>query len=77
LLGLTGTEVEVAAVAKAYGVHYEKGPVNAAGDYDIDHPSDLFLVGVGRDGELLRRLPGTTSAAGIAKALHKALRSNI
>lgn len=73
LIGLTGTEAEIAAVAKAYGVSYEKGPVNAAGEYDIEHPSDIFLVG--RNGELLRSLPQSTNPARIAAALRKALKS--
>lgn len=73
LIGLTGTEAEIAAVAKAYGVSYEKGPVNAAGDYDIEHPSDIFLVG--RNGELLRSLPKSTNPARIAAALRKALKA--
>jgi protein SCO1/2 len=73
LLGLTGADDEIAAVAKAYGVTYEKGPINAAGAYDIEHPSDIFLVG--RNGELLRSLPQGTSPSSIAAALRKALRT--
>ncbi len=73
LIGLTSSETEIAAVAKAYGVSYEKGPVNSAGEYDIEHPSDIFLVG--RDGALLRSLPKGVSPARIAAALHKVLHS--
>jgi len=72
LIGLTGSNDEIAAVAKAYGVSYEKGPINAAGEYDIEHPSDIFLVG--RNGELLRSPPQGTGPAGIAAALRKALK---
>ncbi|MGC2166376.1 MAG: SCO family protein [Gallionella sp.] len=73
LIGLTGTEEEVAAVAKAYGVSYEKGPVDAAGGYDIAHPSDMFIVA--RNGKLLHNLPQNTSQRGIVAALRKALRA--
>lgn len=69
LIGLTGTQAEVDAVTKAYGVEYEKGPVNAKGDYDIEHPSTIYLVG--KDGKLLGGLP--KSPANIVTALRKAL----
>jgi protein SCO1/2 len=75
LIGLTGSEAEIAAVARAYGVSYQKGPVNAAGEYDIEHPSDIFLVG--RNGELLRSLPQGISPACIASALHKAIKTKL
>lgn len=73
LIGLTGSEAEIAAVAKAYGVNYEKGPLNSARGYDIEHPSDIFLVG--RSGELLRSLPQGTSPERLAAALRKALKA--
>ena len=73
LIGITGSDAEIAAVAKAYGVNYEKGAINAAGAYDIEHPSDIFLVG--RNGELLRSLPQGTSPSSIAAALRKALKT--
>lgn len=73
MLGLTGAEAEIAAVAKAYGVSYKKGPVNAAGNYDIEHPSDIFLVA--RSGGLLRNLPKGVDPERIAAALRKALKS--
>jgi len=72
LIGLTGSEAEIKAVATAYGVNYEKRPSNAAGGYDIDHPSDIFLVG--RNGELLRSLPQGSSLSRITAALRKALK---
>ena len=73
LIGLTGSEADIAAVAKAYGVSYAKGPVNGAGEYDIEHPSDIFLVG--RNGQLLRSLHKGTTPARIAAALRKALKT--
>jgi len=72
LIGITGSESEIATVAKSYGVSYEKGPVNAAGNYDIEHPSDIFLVN--KEGKLLRNLPKGANPAKIAAALRKALK---
>lgn len=72
LIGLTGSDDEISAVANAYGVSYEKGPANAAGAYDIEHPSDIFLVG--RNGKLLRSQPKKSSPERIAAALRKALK---
>lgn len=71
LIGLTGSDTELAAVAKAYGISYKKGPVNAAGGYDIDFPSVFFLVG--RHGELSPNHLKGTSPKLIAAALRKAL----
>lgn len=73
LMGLTGSEAEVAAVAMKYGVHYEKGAPDDAGNYDIEHPSDIFMIG--HDGKLLRSLPGGYTPSSIATALRFALQS--
>jgi len=72
LIGLTGTEAEIADVTKAYGLHFKKGKVDAKGDYDIDHPSVIYLVG--SNGELLRALTQISSSTRIATALHQALK---
>jgi protein SCO1/2 len=72
LIGLTGTDSEIANVTKAYGLHFKKGEVDAKGDYDIDHPSVIYIVG--RNGELLNALTKISSPARIAIELHKALK---
>ena len=49
ILGLTGTPEQVAAIAKAYRIVYDKVPQNG-GNYTIDHTATVFLMG--RDGRL-------------------------
>jgi protein SCO1/2 len=39
---LTGTEEEIAAVAKAYKVYYRKVPTES--DYTMDHTATIFLM---------------------------------
>ncbi len=43
IIGLTGTDAQVAAAAKAYGVYYEKIAVEG-GDYTVDHTAAVFLM---------------------------------
>ncbi|MBH0238249.1 SCO family protein [Methylobrevis albus] len=63
-LGLTGTEAEIAAVAKAYRVHRRRVPLDgpeaehlrdAAGAYIVDHGALTFLMGP--DGRFLTLVP--------------------
>lgn len=49
-VGLTGTEAEVAKAARAYGVYYQKVPLDAGG-YSMNHSSIIYLMG--RDGKYL------------------------
>ena len=50
LVGLTGSGEAIAAAAKAYRVYYAKGPVDADGNYVMDHTSFVYLMGP--DGKL-------------------------
>ena len=43
IVGLTGTEEEIAAAAKAYKVYYRKVPTES-GDYTMDHTASIFLM---------------------------------
>jgi protein SCO1/2 len=43
IVGLTGTEEEVAATAKAYKVYFRKVPTES-GDYTMDHTASIFLM---------------------------------
>ena len=74
LIGLTGSESDISEVAKKYGISYKMGMVNKNGDYDIDHPSDIRLVGP--NGELLQNIPHSYSPLRIAAELQKALKNN-
>jgi protein SCO1 len=49
-VGLTGSDDEIAAVAKAYRVYYKKAEGTDDGTYLMDHTSLLYLVGP--DGKL-------------------------
>lgn len=42
IVGLTGTEEEIAAVARAYKVYYRKVPTE--GGYTMDHTASIFLM---------------------------------
>lgn len=45
LIGLTGTPAEIAAVAKAYAVNYQKSPRATPGSYLVDHSRTTALYG--------------------------------
>jgi protein SCO1/2 len=42
IVGLTGTEEEIAAVAKAYKVYYRKVPTESG--YTMDHTATILLM---------------------------------
>ena len=41
--GVTGTPDEVASVARAWGAHFEKVPLEG-GDYTMDHTASVYLI---------------------------------
>jgi protein SCO1/2 len=43
IVGLTGTEEEIAAAARAYKVYYRKVPLDSGG-YTMDHTASIFLM---------------------------------
>ena len=43
IIGLSGTPEEIAAVAKAYRVYYEKVPTEG-GDYTMNHTATVYLM---------------------------------
>lgn len=45
LVGLTGSEAEIAALAKAYGVYAARGKTQPGGGYLVDHSSQAYLMG--------------------------------
>ena len=49
IIGLTGSDEDVAKITKAYHAFYEKVPVDG-GDYTIDHTAAVYLMN--RDGQL-------------------------
>ena len=45
LLGLTGTEEQIHAAARAYDLLFIRGAADATGGYSISHEDDLYLIG--------------------------------
>ena len=43
IIGLTGSEAEIAAVARGYGVYYQRGEPTADGGYAVDHSRYTIL----------------------------------
>ncbi len=59
LIGLTGSQVQIAAAARAYRVYYARAESKGSTDYLMDHSSFLYLMGP--DGTLRQLFkPGTT-----------------
>lgn len=69
LMGLTGTDAQVDAAAKAFGVFYERGePVNG-GAYLVNHSRSAYLMG--RKGEPIALLPVDINSDAVAQELEK------
>jgi protein SCO1/2 len=65
LIGLTGTEQQIARVAREYRVYYaphRTGP--GPDDYTMDHSSVIYLIGP--DGHFLTTIPADQQAASLA-----------
>ena len=72
LIGLTGTERQVRAVAKAYRIHRLKVVPEGAtdpSDYLVTHSTITYLMGP--DGKFVTLFPHDTQAAFMAKTLRK------
>lgn len=74
LIGLTGTEAEVAVAAKAYRVHRRKFQMEGmSGDgYLVDHSTLTYLMGP--DGRFVTMFPRGTTAEKMVKTLRKYIR---
>lgn len=71
LVGLTGSPEDVAAMAKAYRVYYQKVAGPSAKDYTIDHSSIIYLMGP--DGKFRKHFTYTTDAKALAEGLRQAI----
>jgi protein SCO1/2 len=67
LVGLTGTQAQVDAAAKAFAVYYAKGEESSGGGYLMDHSRSAFLMD--RDGEPIALLPVEQSGQAVAEEL--------
>jgi protein SCO1/2 len=72
IVGLTGTPEEIADVAKAYRVFYEKTPNEGApAEYGMNHTSIIYLMGP--DGSYVTHFNPTTSVDAMAEKLNSLL----
>lgn len=78
LVGLTGSEEQVAAAARAYRAYYAKAPlpgeeaVSAGGDYAMDHTAYLYLMDP--DGVYAKAFSPTDTAERIAGEIQSRLK---
>ena len=68
---LTGTQAEIAAVARAYRVYYAKRELGKPGEYTMDHSAYIYLLGP--DGKYLTHFRNAVSPDDLAEALKKRL----
>ncbi len=72
LVGLTGSETELAAAAKAYRVYAQKVSDDATpGSYTYDHAAIIYLMGP--DGTFVTHIPHTTNVEQVVSILDKSL----
>jgi protein SCO1/2 len=71
ITGMTGTPVQVAAIAKQYGASYIKQPADANGRYAVDHSSITYVVDP--QGKLVASLPHASTPLQIIDAIRPRL----
>ncbi len=69
--GVTGTDEQLAAIAKQYGAAYKKTKEDSAMDYVVDHTADLYLID--QQGKLRGSIKHGTPPAEILKSLRQLL----
>jgi protein SCO1/2 len=70
LIGLTGSDAQIAAVAKEYAVFYRKQPASdGSSGYLMDHPRVAILLGP--DGKPIELLPVDADADAVVAELEK------
>lgn len=72
MAGLTGSDEQVKAAAKAFKVYAAKGQGGDNGAYAMDHSSILYLMGP--DGAYVRHFPHGSTAEDVAAELQKRLK---
>lgn len=69
LIGLTGSDAQVARIASAYKVYYSAAPDSEQdASYMVDHSGYLYLMGP--DGRYLAHFPHNVTSQRLADALH-------
>lgn len=72
IIGITGSEREVEAAARLYGVRYQKTKVDSALGYVVDHSASSYLID--REGRLVKALEHATPADEILQNLRELLK---
>ena len=72
LIGLTGSEAEIAQAARAYRIFYERGEPGAGGTYLVNHTRMAVLYGP--EGQPIAMIPHDQGAAGVAAELERWVR---
>ncbi len=71
LIGLTGSDGQVAEVAARYGVAYRAVNAETEENYAVDHSADSYLIDP--QGELVQRFPHGSAAEALLKAIRTLL----
>jgi protein SCO1/2 len=72
IVGLTGSDEDLAATAKAYRLYFQKVVDDKSpGNYTYDHAAIFYLMG--KDGTLITPIPHTTDVDKLVSALNAAL----
>ena len=72
LIGLTGSQSEIDAVKRAYGIYSQAGEPTEAGGYNVDHSRYILLMGP--DNAPIAIVPHDQGADGVAQALDRWVR---
>jgi protein SCO1/2 len=71
MVGLTGTPEQIAKVAKAYRIYYQKAPGTAPDDYLMDHTTLIYLMD--GEGRYITHFGPDATSDGIAEEIRKHL----
>lgn len=71
MIGAVGTASETTAIAKSFGVGYQRQPTRPDGGYAVDHSSQTFVIGP--DGKLMELLPLGVATDKVVAAVRKLL----
>jgi protein SCO1/2 len=72
LIGFTGSEAEIANVARAYAIHYNRETPNAQGAYLVDHTRIVVLYGP--EGQPVAIIPHDQGPTGVVAELERWVR---
>ena len=71
ILGVTGSEEELAAAGRLYGAAWQRADTDSAMGYAVDHSSNTYVIG--KDGRLAETLPHGTGPQRIVETVLRLL----